>query len=258
MLFSKNDYWAEKDTKKREKIVSKVQKERDPDKLVRIAIEAPITGVSNAAIQKIQSYDQLLKVFNNRRSCASEIAGALSDDPSRIRFLQEAPFENNVSAEIVVNNIQNVQLLYEAICSGSHFSSGYAVNAIIMHITDLGILKKISIEGEEKISRLAKEKIEDIEALNAIVRNKDKSIQARFEAAKKIEDKYGDLGPKKELQKLGTPGPNFHILYRTVYKEWEQIEYICLRCGKIGGREDDSESSSHYGCDFDKEVCHGK
>ena len=258
MLFSKNDYWTEKDAKKREKIVSKVQRERDPDKLVRIATEAPITAVSNAAIQKIQNYDHLLKVFNSRSGCASEIARALSDDFSKIRFLQEASFKNNVSAEIIVNSIQNKQLLYEAICSGSHFDSGNAAYTIIMLITDRDILKKISIEGEEMIQKLAKEKLEDIEALESIVRNKGKSIQARFEAAKKIEDKYGDLEPKKELQKLGTPGPNFHILYRTVYKEWEQVEYICLRCGKIGGREDDSETTRYYGYNFDEEVCHGK
>ena len=258
MLFSKNDYWTESDTKKREKIVSKVQREHDSEKLVRIAIEAPITGVSNAAIQKIQSYDDLLKVFDKRRSCASEIASVLPDDFSRIRFIQEAPFENKVSAENVINCIQDMQLLYEAVCSGAHFGSEYATHAILMYITDRDILKKMSIGGEEKIQRLAKEKLEDMEALDAIVRNKDNSIQTRFEAAKKLEDKYGDLGPKRELQKLGTPGPNFHILYRTIYNEWKQIEYICLRCGKIGGREDDSESTSHYGCNFEKEVCQGK
>ena len=89
------------------------------------------------------------------------------------------------------------------------------------------------------------------------MKNKDKSIQARFEAAKEIEEKYGDLEPKRELQKLGKPGPGRHILYPTVYKEWEKVEYICLRCGKIGGREDDSESTSHYGCNFNEEPCWG-
>ena len=121
-----------------------------------------------------------------------------------------------------------------------------------MLISDRDILKKISIEGEKEIQRIAKEKLKDIKALEAIVKNKDKSIQARFEAAKEIEEKYGDLEPKRELQKLGKPGPGRHILYPTVYKEWEKVEYICLRCGKIGGREDDSESTSHYGCNFNE------
>ena len=126
-----------------------------------------------------------------------------------------------------------------------------------MLISDRDILKKISIEGEKEIQRIAKEKLKDIKALEAIVKNKDKSIQARFEAAKEIEEKYGDLEPKRELQKLGKPGPGRHILYPTVYKEWEKVEYICLRCGKIGGREDDSESTSHYGCNFNEEPCWG-
>ena len=256
MLFSKKDYWTEKDTKKREKIVSKVQKERDPDKLVRIAIEAPIVGVAIAAIQKIQNYDQLLKVFNSAGYYASEIAAALPDDSSRIRLLQEASFQNRVSIETIVNSIQNKQLLYENICSGSHFNT--SGHTIIMLISDRDILKKISIEGEEEIRKIAEKKLKDINALEAIVKNKGKSIQDRFEAAKKIEDKYGDLEPKKELQKLGKPGPMFHILYPTIYKEWERAEYICLRCGKIGGREDDSESTSHYGCNFYEEVCSGK
>lgn len=256
MLFSKKDYWLEENTEKREKIVSKVQKEHDPDRLVRIAMEAPIYGVGSAAIQKIQDYDQLLKIFNSRNSFVSEIAKALSDDLTRIRFLQEASFQYRASAEIMIESIQDKQLLYDAVCSGAHFDSPVTY-AIVMLTKDLDILKKISINGDDELQMLAKKKLKDIRALEKIVRNEHKSIQTRFKAAKEIEDKYGVLEPKRELQKLGRPDQKYHILYPTVYEEWKRVEYICLKCGKIGGCEEDSESISYYGCRFQSEMCRG-
>ena len=105
---------------------------------------------------------------------------------------------------------------------------------------------------------MARKRLEDILGLEAVAMDDSESIERRFEAAKKLEEQYGDSNPKRELQKLGTPGPMFHILYRTVFREWKQVGYICLRCGRTGGRTDDDESTRHYGCDFSKEVCTGR
>ena len=260
MLFHKNDYWLtlEKDKEKVAKIVKRVEKEKDPEKLFKIAMEAPNWQVCRAAIKKVHSYDQLMRINSARKyKYTEEVAESLPDDSLRIRFLGEATFEEEYTAACVIKTIKDKDMLYEAICSGMQFNSEKAAQAVIGKTKDLSLLKKISSEGKGTVQELAKKKVEDYYTLETIAGDENISIEKRFDAAHKIEEVYDDLGPKKELQKLGTPGPWLHLLYCTVNDPWAQLEYICLRCGKIGGRIDDSESTERYGCNFDNEVCHG-
>ncbi len=133
----------------------------------------------------------------------------------------------------------------------------FICKSVINGIDDPALLKKVAENGKGRAKMLAAEKSEGRAALDAVFRNSSAGIENRLMAAARIMKKYGDAGPLNELQKLREEDLNGHILYTTIRRDWEQTEQICLRCGKVGGVEHDSESTRHYGCNFRSEPCRG-
>ena len=131
------------------------------------------------------------------------------------------------------------------------------IKSVIDNTRDQAFLERTATSGKGQAKVLAAEKLRGREAFDEVFRNSTESIENRLKAAFMILNNYGDGGPLSELQKLGEETLNGHILYTTANISWERTEQICLRCGKTGGVEHDSESSRHYGCIFRTEPCKG-
>ena len=192
-----------------------------------------------AALGKIKGQDCLSKVVHMGILGSSDGSGA-----SDRAFIAEAA--GRLTREEDILWVLNWYRDYTDICK-----------AVLNGITDTGMLKKIAESSKGNAKMLAEEKLGGRAALDKVFGDKAADIQARFRAAAALKLNYGDNGPLSELEKLGEETVNGHILYTTVNLQWEQTEKICLRCGKTGGVEHDSESTRHYGCDFRAEPCRG-
>ncbi len=124
-------------------------------------------------------------------------------------------------------------------------------------VSDQFVLEAFAESGNPAARKVAKEKLRKRAAVKAVVDDPSADIRQRLAAARRMAEEFSDTHPLLWLQQQGQKQVNGHILYRTAYSDWERVEYICLRCGKTGGQEDDSESTRHFGCRFSTERCRG-
>ncbi|MBO4887414.1 MAG: hypothetical protein J5589_03775 [Firmicutes bacterium] len=140
----------------------------------------------------------------------------------------------------------------------THHTDEELIKQIIFDIGSREILEEVAEKAGPTARKLAAEKLEKRKELDEIVADPKAKPRDRWNACQRLRLEFSDPDVVSKLyEDLNLTFRNGHVLYRTIYSEWEQVEYVCLRCGKVGGQTDDSESTHHYGCNFSSERCRG-
>lgn len=140
----------------------------------------------------------------------------------------------------------------------THHTDEELIKQIIFDIGSREILEEVAEKAGPTARKLAAEKLEKRKELDEIVADPKAKPRDRWNASQRLRLEFSDPDVVSKLyEALNLTFRNGHVLYRTIYREWEQVEYVCLRCGKVGGQTDDSESTHHYGCLFSSERCRG-
>ncbi len=326
-------YWTANDQSKVERIVNRVRKIKDEQKLARIVREAPRSEVEMAAQEQIHSEEILVELLLSGKIINTSVEQAVAQRIANKQVIYAYVFSGRPYNELRVVEYLNDEYRYylvncrrgtvpmglrdmalnrmkeqDKLLAVAHMPIVPSINdpaapfshkddndrRLIRHavqalarlnrdsqkdmyvqvlsyhmdedlikqiIYDIGsreVLEEVAEKAGPTARKLATEKLEKRKELDKIVANTSASVLDRWNAAKKLKYSFSDNVTVNELEKtLDLRLRNGHLLYRTIYKEWEQVEYVCLRCGKVGGQTDDSESTHHYGCLFSSEPCRG-
>ena len=204
--------------------------------------ESVVSKARLAAIERISDRDQLIRVAS--MSIQTTYSGAESRTSGDDR-------------KIIAAALKKLDDINETVKALKKNGDPQLAKMVIERITDAEQLRKIADKAGGYAKTIASEKLEGRKAYEKVLNDDSAGMEAKLRAALGIFKYYKDRGPLEKLQAQAHKRVNGHMLYRTIYREWEQVEYICLSCGKTGGREDDSESTRHYGCLFDSEYCLG-
>ncbi len=216
--------------------------------------------------RKVMSYlgeDMLLRLVKDEENFPDKIresAFRRIKDPGSILSIacmaaDSAPSDSEL--QLVLSAFGKLDKEEDILSAVGKYGDARTIRRIVEKIQDPQLLETIAKSGNEAAKERAAKKVEERRTLEAMVDDASLSLEKRARAAMNIANAYSDYSALDRLKEFGIKRINGHVLLRTIYREWEQVEYVCLRCGKTGGQEDDSESTRHYGCRFASELCAG-
>ena len=120
----------------------------------------------------------------------------------------------------------------------------------LKEVRDQSVLLETALHGPADLQKTAVGMLTDREALERIARETG-DLHLAWCAARRS----GHTALLQEIEGRAEKHVNGHAVIVTAHREWECHEEMCIRCGGVRRREDDSESTRHYGKRFEDYPC---